>query len=44
MDSKDTLASVLHADMEKIQMTIESVDKEQFDNAVQKILRPETSI
>ncbi|NLL37996.1 MAG: MurR/RpiR family transcriptional regulator [Clostridiales bacterium] len=39
MDSKDTLASVLHADMEKIQMTIESVDKEQFDNAVQKILK-----
>ena len=39
MAAKDTLASVLQSDMEKIQMTIESIDKGQFDDAVQKILK-----
>lgn len=39
MHTKDTLTSVLHADMEKIQMTIESVNKEQFDAAVEQILK-----
>lgn len=38
MDTKDTLAAILQSDMEKIQMTMESVDKAHFNAAVKMIL------
>jgi DNA-binding MurR/RpiR family transcriptional regulator len=39
MDSKETLTSILESDMEKIRMTMESVDKQQFHKAVSEILK-----
>ncbi len=39
MDTKETLATILQSDMEKIQMTMETVDKVQFNNAVGEILK-----
>ena len=38
MDSKDILASVLASDMDKIRITLEEVDKEAFDAAVNAML------
>ena len=38
MDSKDILASVLVSDMDKIRITLEEVDKEAFDAAVNAML------
>jgi DNA-binding MurR/RpiR family transcriptional regulator len=39
MDTKETLTTILQSDMEKIQMTMESVNKVQFNAAVGEILR-----
>jgi len=38
MDSRDVLASVLTSDMEKIRTTLEAVDKEAFETAVNALL------
>ena len=38
MDSKDILASVLASDMDKIRITLEEVDKEAFESAVNALL------
>lgn len=39
MDTKETLSTILQSDMEKIQMTMESVNKAHFNMAVQEILK-----
>jgi DNA-binding MurR/RpiR family transcriptional regulator len=36
--TKDTLTAILNSDMEKIILTLNTIDRKQFDNAVEKIL------
>jgi DNA-binding MurR/RpiR family transcriptional regulator len=38
MGNKDTLSAILNADMEKIMLTLNTVDRKQFDRAVETIL------
>ncbi|NLO46820.1 MAG: MurR/RpiR family transcriptional regulator [Clostridiales bacterium] len=39
MDTKETLTSILESDIEKIRMTMESVDRQKFNLAVTEILK-----